>query len=107
MREYMTGDIRTARVAGPAAPVPRCSDCGERMPADARFCPSCGAAFGLAGTGAREVRISVGFGSGLKFGFGFAIGAAVVGFIAWLIGVVVFTSMLAAFLSGLAGPRRR
>jgi hypothetical protein len=99
----MTGDIRTARVAGPAAPLPRCSDCGARMPTDAKFCPSCGAAFGFASERPRDIKVSVGFGSGLKFGFGFPIGAAVVGFIAWLIGVVVFTSMLAAFLSGLGG----
>jgi hypothetical protein len=73
------------------------------MPSEAKFCPSCGAAFGFAPARSRDIRLSVGFASGLKFGFGFAIGAAVVGFVAWLIGVVVVASMIGTFLSGLGG----
>lgn len=59
----MTGDIHTARVAGPAAPLPRCGDCGERMPTDARFCPSCGAAYGLATARSRTSTYPWGSGS--------------------------------------------
>lgn len=97
----MTGDIRTARVAGPAAPIPRCSDCGAPMPTNANFCPSCGAAYGFQATKSREITVSVGFGSGLKFGVGFALGAALVGLVGWLIGILIVASVIGSFLSGL------
>lgn len=100
----MTGEIRTARVAGPAPPLPRCADCGERLPTDAKFCPACGVAIGVAIAPLathRSTRVSLGFISGVKFGAGFVIGAGLVGLAASLLGLVLAASLIGAMLSGL------
>ena len=98
----MTVEPPPIRVAGPAAPPRRCPDCGTRLPAEAQFCPSCGAAFQVvaARPGGRRPNATVG--DGFRFGIGFFLAAAIFA-VAWtIVSVLLFGAFLGALASGLS-----
>lgn len=91
------------RVHGPAAPLLRCGDCGERIPADARYCASCGAAYGLVAARHDETRVSIGVASGFRFGLGFFVAAALFGVISFLMSILVAGTLVGALVAGFTG----
>jgi len=99
----MTLEPPPIRVPGPAAPPLRCGDCGERIPSDARFCPSCGAAYGIAAARHDGTRVSVGVGSGFRFGLGFFVAAALFGVISFLVSILVAGTLVGALVAGFTG----
>ncbi len=99
----MTLEPPPIRVAGPAAPPRRCPDCGTRVPADAQFCPSCGAAFQVVAARPGGTRPNATVGDGFRFGIGFFLAAAIFA-IAWtIVSVLIFGAFLGALASGLSG----
>ena len=100
----MTTEPPPIRVpAGPAAPPARCSDCGARLPLDARFCPSCGAAYGLAAAKQSEVRLNTTVGAGFRFGMGFFLAAAVFSIIASVVSLLLLGAFVSAITGSIAG----
>lgn len=90
------------RTPGPAAPPPRCGDCGERIPAAARFCPSCGAANGDQARPEAN-RVTIGVGSGFRFGVGFFLAAGLFGVISFIVSLFLAGTLVGALIAGLAG----
>lgn len=99
----MTTDPPQIRVPGPAAPTPRCGECGDRIPADARFCQSCGAAYALESARPIDTRVSFGVGSGFRFGVGFLLAAALFGVISFIASIVVAGTLVGALFAGITG----
>ena len=91
------------RVSGPAPPARRCAECGARLPAEARFCPSCGTPFEMVAARPAELRVNTTVGAGFRFGIGFFIAAAVFA-IAWtLLSLLLFGAFFGALASGISG----
>lgn len=99
----MTGDAQAARVAGPAASSARCGECSERMPDGAKFCPSCGAAYGLSEARSTAMVVRLGVGSGFRFGLGFFLATALFGAISFLVSVLLVGGLIAALIAGVSG----
>jgi hypothetical protein len=99
----LTTEPPPIRVAGPAAPPARCTDCGARLPVDARFCPACGAARGWSVAKPTDVRLHTTVGAGFRFGIGFFLAAAAFAIVWGLISLVVFGAFVGALASGISG----
>ena len=97
----MTPEPPPIRVAGPAAPPRRCPDCGTRLPAEAQFCPSCGAAFQVVAARRGGTRPNATVGDGFRFGIGFFLAAAIFVVIWTVVSVLLFGAFLGALTSAL------
>ena len=97
----MTSPVPPIRTpAGPAAPPSRCRECGEVLPADARFCAACGASQSPSAVKPGEVPVRLGVASGFRFGVGFLLAAALFGVVSFLVSLVVAGSLFALLLGG-------
>lgn len=99
----MTSVPPPIRVPGPAGPAPRCIECGAVKPANARFCPECGAAYSLSATRPTKVRADTGVGAGFRFGIGFFLAAAVFSVVASLVSLLLIGAFVSAISTSIAG----
>lgn len=91
------------RVSGPAPAPLRCRECGERRTAEARFCANCGASSTYPPAQVSEMRVSIGVGSGFRFGAGFFLAAAVFGVVSFLASLLVAGTLVGALFAGIGG----
>jgi hypothetical protein len=99
----MTPEPPPIRVAGPAPAPQRCAECSARRPADARFCPDCGTAYGPVAARPTRVRADTGVGAGFRFGIGFFLAAAVFSVVASIVSLLLVGAFAAAITESISG----